>query len=357
LFLNYEKNCKFEKMAILKIGDKIQIKDAVVLAPMEDVTEKPFRMICKEFGADVVYSEFISSEALYRRVEKSLRKIDFDESERPIGIQIFGANDEPMVESARIVESFNPDIIDINYGCWVKNVVKNNAGAAMLKQPDRMVELTRLVVQSVKLPVTVKTRLGWDRKSIVICDVARRLEDVGISALTIHCRTREDAHKGEADWSWVAKVKQIVSIPVILNGDVKSAQDVKRAFDETGCDAVMIGRAAIGNPFIFHEAKHFLQTGKIPEPPRVRQRIEVCLRHLKMNIEYKGERLGLVEFRKFYSGYLKNLPNASKVRSKVVVSESYNEIEEILMNYCKQLEEGAVSEIKQEFEIEEPTTF
>ncbi|MGB9852295.1 MAG: tRNA dihydrouridine synthase DusB [Candidatus Kapaibacteriota bacterium] len=326
-------------MAILKIGKNIIIENAIVLAPMEDVTEKPFRMICKEYGADVVYSEFISSEALYRGVDKSIRKIDFDERERPIGIQIFGANDEPMVESAKLVEKFQPDFIDINYGCWVKNVVKNNAGAAMLKQPERMTELTRLVVKSVNLPVTVKTRLGWDRSSIVICDVAKRLEDVGISAIAIHCRTREDAHKGEADWSWIAKVKEVVSIPVILNGDVKTAYDVKRAFDETGCDAVMIGRAAIGNPFIFREAKYYLRTGKLAQPASVRERIEVCLQHLKLNIEYKGARLGIIEFRKFYSGYLKNLPNASNVRSKVVVSESYSEIEEILLNYCNYIEE------------------
>jgi tRNA-dihydrouridine synthase B len=326
-------------MAILKIGEKIEIKDAVVLAPMEDVTEPPFRLVCKEYGADIVYSEFISSEALFRKVEKSIKKIYFEDSERPIGIQIFGANDEPMVESARIVEQYNPDFIDINYGCWVKNVVKNNAGAAMLKQPERMEELTRLVVNSVKLPVTVKTRLGWDRKNIIICEVAKRMEDAGAAAIAIHCRTREEGHSGEADWSWIAKVKQVVSIPVILNGDVKTAQDVKRAFDETGCDGVMIGRAAIGNPFIFREAKEFLKTGKIPPPPSVRERIDVCLRHLKLNIMHKGERLGIIEFRKFYSGYLKNLPNASKVRSQVVVSESFQEIEQKLQEYREYLEE------------------
>lgn len=334
-------------MAILKIGSKIEIENAVVLAPMEDVTELPFRKICREFGADVVYSEFISSEALYRKVEKSIRKIEFDEAERPIGIQIFGANDEPMVESAKLVEQFNPDFIDINYGCWVKNVVKNNAGAAMLKQPERMQELTRLVVRSVSLPVTVKTRLGWDRSSIVICDVAKRLEDVGIAALAIHCRTREDAHKGEADWSWIPKVKQVVSIPVILNGDVKSAYDVKRAFDETGCDAVMIGRAAIGNPFIFREAKEYLRTGEIPPPPTPRERIEVCLKHLKMNISHKGDKLGIVEFRKFYSGYLKNLPNASKYRSQLVLAESYAQIEDILFDFLQYLEREFEEELPQ----------
>jgi len=326
-------------MAILKIGDKIQIENAVILAPMEDVTEKPFRLICKEYGADIVYSEFISSEALFRKVEKSIKKIDFDEAERPIGIQIFGANDEPMVESAKFVESFNPDFLDINYGCWVKNVVRHNAGAAMLKNPKRMQELTRLVVESVKLPVTVKTRLGWDRQSIVIVEVAKMLEDAGIAAIAIHCRTREEAHKSQADWSWIEKVKQSVKIPVILNGDVKTPQDVKRAFDETGCDGVMIGRAAIGNPFIFREAKEYLSTGQVPEPPTVSERIEVCLKHLRLNIRNKGERYGVIEFRKFYSGYLKGLPDSSKVRSKLVVAESYNEIEDLLHQYLRFLEE------------------
>lgn len=325
-------------MSILRIGDKIRIKNAVILAPMEDVTEKPFRMICREFGADVVYSEFISSEALFRKVEKSIKKIEFDEKERPIGIQIFGANDEPMVESAKLVERFSPDFIDINYGCWVKNVVRNNAGAAMLKQPKRMQELTRLVVQSVNLPVTVKTRLGWDRQNILICEVAKMLEDVGVSAIAIHCRTREEAHKSQADWSWIPKVKQTVKIPVILNGDVKSAYDVKRTFDETGCDGVMIGRAAIGNPFIFREAKIYLQEGIVPQPPSYAERISVCLKHLKLNIETKGERLGIIEFRKFYSGYLKGLPDSSKVRSKLVVSESLYEIEDLLYEYLKELE-------------------
>ncbi len=325
-------------MPILQIGDKIRIENAVILAPMEDVTEKPFRMICKEFGADIVYSEFISSEALYRKVEKSIKKIEFDEKERPIGIQIFGSNDEPMAESAKLVESFSPDFIDINFGCWVKNVVRNNAGAAMLKQPKRMQELTRLIVQSVNLPVTVKTRLGWDRNSIVICDVAKMLEDVGISAIAIHTRTREEAHNGQTDWSWISKVKQSVKIPVILNGDVKSAYDVKRAFDKTGCDGVMIGRAAIGNPFIFREAKIYLQTGTVPKPPTYAERINVCLKHLKLNIEAKGERYAIIEFRKFYSGYLKGMPESSKVRSKLVLSESFNEIEDLLYLYLKDLE-------------------
>ncbi|MFN3269625.1 MAG: tRNA dihydrouridine synthase DusB [Candidatus Kapaibacteriota bacterium] len=340
-------------MAILKIGKKINIEDAVILAPMEDVSEMPFRQICKRFGADIVYSEFISSEALFRKVEKSIRKILFSEEERPIGIQIFGANDEPMVESAKIVEEHHPDFIDINFGCWVKKVVKNNAGAAMLKEPKRMQELTKLVVQSVELPVTVKTRLGWDRNSIVICEVAKRLEDVGISALAIHCRTREEAHKGEADWSWIAKVKQEVSIPIILNGDVKTALDVERAFKETGCDGVMIGRAAIGNPFVFREAKEYLRSGKIPTPPTARERIEVCLEHLKRNIEFKGDRQGILEFRKFYSGYLKNLPNASKIRSQIVTLESYQEIVDVLYEYIEHLENYTSDYLKMDFNLVE----
>lgn len=326
-------------MARIKIGEKIDIENAIVLAPMEDVTELPFRLICKKFGADIVYSEFISSEALYRRVEKSLKKIEFVEEERPIGIQIFGANDEPMTESARIVESFGPDLIDINFGCWVRNVVKNNAGAAMLKQPDRMQELTRKVVESVSLPVTVKTRLGWDRNSIIIEDVARRLEDAGISALAIHCRTREDAHKSQADWTWISRVKKVVSIPVILNGDIKTAEDVYRAFIETGCDAVMIGRAAIGNPFIFAEAKEFLRTKQITPPATIENRINVCLEHLKLNIQYKGERLGLIEFRKFYNGYLKGIPNIARIKQQLVTSESIDEIETILNKFLEESNE------------------
>lgn len=326
-------------MSRLKIGKYIEIENAILLAPMEGVTEQPFRIICKKFGADIVYSEFISSEAIYRNVHKSIKKIEFTEIERPIGIQIFGANDEPMVESAKLIKSFAPDLIDINYGCWVKNAVKNNVGAFMLKQPERMQELTRKVVESVPLPVTVKTRLGWDKNSIVIEDVARRLEDAGISALTIHCRTREEAHKSQADWSWISKVKKVVSIPVILNGDVKTPEDVRRAFNETGCDGIMIGRAAIGNPFIFAHAKEFLRTGKTSSPPTIDEKINLCLEHLKSNIDFKGERLGIIEFRKFYSGYLKGIPNISTVRQKLVTSDSYIEIEETLNRFLQFIKE------------------
>ncbi|MCS7302661.1 MAG: tRNA-dihydrouridine synthase family protein, partial [Candidatus Kapabacteria bacterium] len=245
----------------MKIGH-LDIEQGVLLAPMEDVTDSPFRRICRRYGADIVYTEFISSDGLVRNAPRSFQKLHITADEHPIAIQIFGGDIPTMVEAARIAADSNPDFLDINCGCWVKNVVARNAGAALLKDPPRMAAMARAIVQTVSLPVTVKTRLGWDRSSIVICDVARMLEDAGIAALAIHCRTRDMGHSGSADWSWIPRVKEVVSIPVILNGDVTSARDVVRAFRETGCDAVMIGRAAIGNPFIFRQAKTLLRTGQ-----------------------------------------------------------------------------------------------
>jgi len=319
-------------MAFLKIRN-IEVTDGVLLAPMEDVTTLPYRLICRKLGADIVYSEFIASEALIRDIKSSNDKMEFDEAERPVAIQIFGSNIISMVQSAKIVEQTGVDFLDINYGCWVKNVVKNNAGSALLKDPDKMVEMTKAVVEAVKIPVTVKTRLGWDSNSIIIVDVAKRLEDTGIAAITIHCRTRHDAHKGEADWSWIPKIKANVSIPVILNGDVKTHHDVKRAFDDTGCDAVMIGRAAIGYPFIFREAKYFLATGIEPDPPTIDERFEVLLENLRLDMILKGDKRGIYEFRKNYTGYLKGLYNSHSVRPKLVTVESYDEIVDTLMKY------------------------
>jgi len=325
-------------MAKLKIGN-IEVTDGVLLAPMEDVTDMPYRRICRRLGADIVYSEFISSEAIIREVKNTFRKMSFHEDERPIAIQIYGGREEAMVESARRIEKENPDFIDINYGCWVKNVVRNNAGSALLKEPDKMVSMTKAVVDAVDLPVTVKTRLGWDQSSIIIDELAPRLEDAGIQALAIHCRTRHEAHKGEADWSWIEKVKKRVSIPVILNGDVKSHIDAKRAFDETGCDAVMIGRAAIGNPFIFREIKEYLQNGKEPVISNFEERIAICLEHLQMQIDFKNHDVSIREFRKHYSGYLKGLHNSHPVRQKLVLINEFEEVKALFDVYTEELKE------------------
>jgi len=325
-------------MAVLKIGN-IEIENAVLLAPMEDVTDMHFRRICRRMGADIVYSEFIASEGIVRNVPTLMKKMNFHEEERPVAIQIYGANIDSMVESAKIVEDSGADFIDINFGCWVKNVVKHNAGAALLKEPDKMVAMTKAVVDAVKLPVTVKTRLGWDRDSIIIAQLAERLEDTGIQALTVHCRTRKDGYGGQADWSWIPKIKENVSIPVILNGDVTNHLDAKRAFDETGCDAVMIGRAAIGNPFVFREVKQYLQTGEEPAPVNYKERIDICLEHLRMEIEYKGARKAIPEFRKHYTGYLKGLHNSHPIRQKLVLIDDYDDIESLLLKYAVYLTE------------------
>jgi tRNA-dihydrouridine synthase B len=325
------------KYGFLKIGN-IEVTNPVLLAPMEDVTDLPFRLICRKLGADIVYSEFIASEGIIRDAKRSRQKMLIDDRERPVALQIFGSNIDAMVKSAQIIEEIGVDFIDINYGCWVKNVVRNNAGAALLKEPDKMVAMTKAVVDSVSVPVTVKTRLGWDKSSIIIVDLAKRLEDIGIAALAIHCRTRIEAIKGEADWSWIEKIKSNISIPVILNGDVKNHKDVKRAFEETGCDAVMIGRAAIGYPFIFREAKYYLETGNELPLPDINERIEICLEHLRNEIEFKGINRGLIEFRKNYSGYLKGLPDSHPIRQQLVQTQSYDEIVEILYNYKEYLQ-------------------
>lgn len=321
----------------MNIGN-IAIEKGVILAPMEDVSDSPFRRICRRYGADIVYTEFISSDGLVRNAIRSFQKLRIHPEEHPIAVQIFGGNIPTMVEAAQIAAQSNPDFLDINCGCWVKNVVARNAGAALLKDPPRMVAMARAIIEAVPLPVTVKTRLGWDRSSIVIVEVARMLEDAGIAALAIHCRTRDMAHNGTADWSWIARVKEAVNIPVILNGDVRSARDVQRAFDETGCDAVMIGRAAIGNPFIFRQAKTYLQTGVLEPDPSPQERIAVCLEHLQLLIEHRGdERTAVIEFRKFYAGYLRALPYAATVRRELMAFETFAPIEERLLNYAEQL--------------------
>lgn len=324
---------KFTKMII----GKHNIENGVLLAPMESVTDLPFRVICKKMGADIVYTEFIASEALIRDVQRSINKMQFREDERPIAVQIFGSKIESMVESAKIVEESGADILDINYGCWVKKVVNNNSGAALLKDLSLMENMTKELVKAVKIPVTVKTRLGWDEKSINIIEVAKILESTGIAALTIHCRTREMAMRGNADWTWISRVKEKVNLPIILNGDVRSPQDVKRAFAETNCDALMIGRAAIGNPFLFKQIKAFLNNNEIIGEPSLEERINTLFLHLNLSIESKGFPRGLYEFRKHYSGYLKGLYNSSQYRQRLVVAMSVEEIHSIINELLEEL--------------------
>jgi tRNA-dihydrouridine synthase B len=316
---------------------KINIDKAILLAPMEDVTDVSFRLICRELGADVVYTEFVNSEGLIRASEKTHKKLEIVEEERPVGIQIYGGNIESMVGGARIAEAENPDIIDINAGCWVKNVVGNGAGSALLKDPPYLQKLVSEIVNSVSLPVSVKTRLGWDENSIQIIEIAKRLEDSGIKALTVHCRTRKMGHKGEAHWDWIPKIKDVVKIPVILNGNVLTAYDVKSAFDKTGADGVMIARGAIGNPWIFKEAKELLAGGRISTVINEETKIQTCLKHLRLAIKIKGERRGVIEHRKFYSGYLKGLYNVSQIRQTLMLQTEYNTVEEILLKYLDDL--------------------
>ena len=321
---------------MFKVG-KIEKEKAVLLAPMEDVTDISFRLICRELGADIVYTEFVNSEGLVRKSERTHKKLEIIEEERPVGIQIYGSGIESMVGAAKIAEEKQPDIIDINAGCWVKGIFGQGAGAGLLKDPVYMQKLVKEVVDNVSIPVTVKTRLGVDSSSIKIVEVAKRLEDVGVQALTVHCRTRVMGHKGEADWSWIPKIKEAVKIPIGVNGNVLSPQDVKRAFDETNADAVMVARGAIGNPWIFKEAKELLQDGFISTVIDEELRIRTCLRHLQLTINVKGNRRAILEHRKFYTGYLKGLHNVSEIRKALMVPTEYNEVEDILLKYLDYL--------------------
>jgi tRNA-dihydrouridine synthase B len=321
---------------MFKVG-KVEIDKAILLAPMEDVTDVSFRLVCRELGADVVYTEFVNSEGLVRSNERTHNKLKIIEAERPVGIQIYGNNIESMVGAAKIAEAENPDMIDINAGCWVKNVVGCGAGSALLKDIPYLTQLVKSVVDSVELPVTVKTRIGWDNNSIKIVEIAKRLEDVGISALTVHGRTRQMGHKGDADWSWIAKVKEAVSIPVVLNGGVFDAMDVKQAFKETNADGVMIARGAIGNPWIFLEAKEVMSKGYIHTKIDDEMKIKTCLRHLELAINVKGERRAVIEHRKFYSGYLKGMHHASKVRNELMQYVELNPVKEVLFRYLVEL--------------------
>lgn len=290
---------------------------------MEDVSDPPFRALCKEQGADVVYTEFISSEGLIRDAAKSVLKLDIYEKERPVGIQIFGAELDSMLQAVDIVERSNPDIIDINYGCPVKKVVCKNAGAGILRDLPLMVKLTDEIVKRTKLPVTVKTRLGWDTDSIKIIEVAERLQDVGIQAISIHGRTRVQMYKGEADWTPIAQVKNNprMHIPVFGNGDVDSPEAALLMRDRYGLDGAMIGRASIGHPWFFREVKHFFETGRHRTPPSMSERVEAARRHLQMAMDWKGEKLGVFETRRHYTNYFKGIPHFKEHRMKMVTSD------------------------------------
>ena len=304
----------------------------LLLAPMEDVSDPPFRAVCKANGVDLMYTEFISSEGLIRDAIKSRQKLDIFDYERPIGIQIFGGDEEAMAMSAKIVEAVHPDLVDINFGCPVKKVVTKGAGAAVLKDIDAMVRLTEAVIRSTSLPVTVKTRLGWDENSKNIEEVAERLQDVGIKALAIHGRTRAQLYKGEADWTLIAKVKSNprIRIPIFGNGDIDSPEKALEYKNRYGVDGIMIGRAAIGYPWIFNEIRHFIKTGKHLAPPTIEQRVEVIRQHLHHSVQWKGLLPGINEMRRHYTNYLKGLPNIKEFRLKLVTVRSVEEIDEVL---------------------------
>lgn len=304
----------------------------LLLAPMEDVSDPPFRALCKDNGADLMYSEFISSEGLIRDAMKSKKKLDFTEEERPFGIQIFGGDEEAMEMSARICETVNPDLVDINFGCPVKKVVSKGAGAGVLKDIDLMVKLTKAVINGTKLPVTVKTRLGWDENTKNIEEVAERLQDIGVAALSIHGRTRSQLYKGEADWTLIGKVKNNprMHIPIFGNGDIDSPQKALEYKNRYGVDGIMIGRAAIGYPWIFREIKHYVNTQTILPAPTLEERIAVCRKHLEKSVEWKGPIVGINEMRRHYTNYLKGLPGIKEFRYQLVTLNSPEAINEVL---------------------------
>lgn len=317
---------------MVKIAN-IELPDfPLLLAPMEDVSDPPFRAVCKDNGADLMYTEFISSEGLIRDAIKSRHKLDIFDYERPIGIQIFGGDEDSLALAAKIVEVTNPDLLDINFGCPVKKVALKGAGAGVLKDIDLMVRLTDAVIKATSLPVTVKTRLGWDDETKNIEEVAERLQDIGIKALAIHGRTRSQMYKGEADWRLIAKVKNNprIHIPIFGNGDIDSPQKALEYKERYGVDGIMIGRAAIGYPWIFREIKHYVKTGEILAPPTISERVEVCKKHLRKSFEWKGPKVGIFEMRRHYANYLKGLPNIKEYRSQLVVMQTVEEIEYVL---------------------------
>ncbi|MFY1046848.1 tRNA dihydrouridine synthase DusB [Chryseobacterium sp. GP-SGM7] len=318
---------------MIKIGNIELPEFPLLLAPMEDVSDPPYRRLCKLHGADLMYSEFISSEGLIRDAIKSRKKLDIFDYERPVGIQIFGGDEEAMAMSARIVETVNPDLVDINFGCPVKKVVCKGAGAGVLKDVDMMVRLTKAVVSSTSLPVTVKTRLGWDSNSINIDEVAERLQETGIKALTIHARTRGQMYKGEADWEHISRIKQNpnIEIPIFGNGDIDSPEKALEYKQKYACDGIMIGRAAIGYPWIFNEIKHFFKTGENLAAPTISDRLLAVRQHAEWSAEWKGEKLGLIEMRQHYSNYFRGIPHFKDFRRKFLEVYSLEEMDAVIL--------------------------
>lgn len=315
------------KIGEIELGDK-----PLFLAPMEDVTDASFRYICKEYGADVMYTEFVSSDALVRDIKRSLDKLETFPYERPIGIQIYGHIPEAMAEAAKMAEQANPSFIDINFGCPVNKIANRGAGSGMMRYPEKMLDITKRVVDAVKLPVTVKTRLGWDENSKIIVELAEQLQDTGIAALTVHGRTRMQMYKGEADWTLIGDIKKNprFKIPIIGNGDITSPEGAKEAFDKYGVDGVMIGRATYGRPWIFQEIKHYLSTGEYMPQLTVEEKANLAKRHLLKSVEVKGERVGVLEMRRHLSAYFKALPDFKPIRMKLVTENDYKEVLSII---------------------------
>ena len=307
---------------MVKIGEIELPEFPLLLAPMEDVSDPPFRMVCKEQGVDLMYTEFISSEGLIRDAVKSRMKLDIFEYERPIGVQIFGSEIESMVKSAEIIESVNPNLLDINYGCPVSKVTCKGAGAGILQNIPKMIAMTDAVVKATKLPVTVKTRLGWDEGSKNIEEVAERLQDIGIHALTVHGRTRVQMYKGEANWELIAKIKENprIHIPIFGNGDIDSPEKAWEYKNKYGVDGIMVGRASIGYPWIFREIKHYFKTQELLPPPTIAERVEACKSHFEFSLRWKGEKLGILEMRRHYTNYFKGIPNFKPFRMELVTS-------------------------------------
>lgn len=315
----------------MRIG-KINIERPLCLAPMEDVSDLPFRVMCKEQGADIVYTEFTNCEALIRNVKDAKRKLELAEAERPVAIQLYGSGEESMERAAAMAEEAGADFIDINCGCWVKKVANRGDGAGLLRDLNRFKAVVASVQRGTSLPVTVKTRLGWDWSNIVILDVARMIEDMGIHALTVHCRTRSQGYTGSADWSWLPKIKEVSGIQLIANGDINTEQDVAQLFG-MGVDGVMIGRGAIHSPWIFRHIKHYLATGELLGDPPIEERVQMCMRHLADSAAYRGERRGVLSFRRHYAGYLRGEHNIAHLRKDLMEIETVEGVHQRLLRY------------------------